>query len=195
MEIIQKKRGIKHIFTYEEGHFNFAYQDRTGSGDIDVNYGDFPTKSSTQIVQNDWLRNVGFLWCALGLFQIGYAIYSNAPLSGKGFWIMIGAACIAWAYFSKIKYSVFQTERGNILVIQDKNHDRIVSKLKSRRKSQLLSWYGDINPENDLQQEIAKFKWLKEQKIISEQDAEQKIAQAELLHRDNYTLPGEEKLN
>lgn len=108
---------------------------------------------------------------------------------------MIGAACIAWAYFSKIKYSVFQTERGNILVIQDKNHDRIVSKLKSRRKSQLLSWYGDINPENDLQQEIAKFKWLKEQKIISEQDAEQKIAQAELLHRDNYTLPGEEKLN
>lgn len=191
MEFVQKKRSNKHTFTLHDDYFNFAYEDKSGSGDADMSYADFPKKSSVQIEQNEWIRNVGYLWIALGVFQFGYAIYSNAPLSGKGFWILIGSLCVIWAYFSKVKYSVFRSEKGNVFVIQDKQHDQIVDELNKRRKSQLLKWYGDVNPENDLDNEIQKFKWLVAQGVISEEESERKIAQAELLHRDNFELPGE----
>ena len=184
MKIVQKKKSNKHTFTFKDEHFNFAYMDNSGSGDTDFNYADFPQKSSVQIEQNIWLRNVGYLWCMLGIFQLGYAIYSEVSLSGKGFWIMVGLVCLAWAHFSKVKYSVFRAERGNIFVIQDKFHDQIIGELNSRGKKQLLSWYGEVNPENDIENEIGKFKWLVEQEVITEEESAQKIAQAVLIHNE-----------
>jgi hypothetical protein len=191
MEIIQKKKSNKHTFTFHDEYFNFAYEDKSGSGDMDLNYADFPQKSSIQIEQNEWLRNVGLLWLALGVFQLGFAIYSEASLSGKGFWMTLGVICITWAYFSKVTYTVFRSDRGSIYVIQGKQHDKIIEELNARRKSQLLSWYGEVNPENDLEREIEKFKWLADQNIITNEESEQKIAQAELLNQDNFALPGE----
>ncbi|WP_213997923.1 hypothetical protein [Arsukibacterium sp.] len=190
MEFMQKKNSNKHTFTFQDEHFNFAYEDKSGSGDTDFSYADFPKKSSIQIEQNEWLRNVGYLWIALGIFQLGYALYSNASLSGKGFWILLGAVCVSWAYFSKVKYTVFRTESGNVFVIQDKQHDQIISEINSRKKSQLLNLYGDVNPENSLENEINKFKWLAAEAIITQDESQKKIAQAQLMANDKADLPG-----
>ena len=194
MEFIQKKRGVKQTFTLRDDHFNFAYEDKSGSGDIDLNYVDFPQKSSVSIEQNEWLRNVGLLWIALGVAQIGWAIFNDLSLSGKGFWLMVGMACVLWAHFSKTRYSVFRTERGNVLVMQNKQHQQIVETLHARRKAQLLDWYGDVNPDNELENEIRKFQWLGEQDVMTQAESEQKIAQAQLLHNSQYESP-ETKLN
>ena len=153
-----------------------------------------PQKSSVQIERNEWIRNVGYLWLAIGVLQLGYAIYSQAPLTGKGFWILLGVLCLLWAYFSKVMYTVFRTERGSVFVIQGKHHDQIIDEINARRKSQLLRWYGEVNPDNDLANEISKFRWLVDQGVMSPEESEEKIAQAELLQRDNFELPGE-KLN
>ena len=194
MEFIQKKRGVKQTFTLKDDHFNFAYEDKSGSGDIDLNYVDLPQKSSVSIEQNEWLRNVGLLWIALGVAQIGWAIFNDLSLSGKGFWLMVGMACVLWAHFSKTRYSVFRTERGNVLVMQNKQHQQIVETLHARRKAQLLDWYGDVNPDNELENEIRKFQWLVEQDVMTQAESEQKIAQAQLLHNSQYESP-ETKLN
>ena len=194
MEFIQKKRGVKQTFTLRDDHFNFAYEDKSGSGDIDLNYVDFPQKSSISIEQNEWLRNVGLLWIALGVAQIGWAILNDLSLSGKGFWLMVGMACVLWAHFSKTRYSVFRTERGNVLVMQNKQHQQIVETLHARRKAQLLDWYGDVNPDNELESEIRKFQWLVEQDVMTQAESEQKIAQAQLLHNSQYEST-ETKLN
>ena len=194
MEFIQKKRGVKQTFTLRDDHFNFAYEDKSGSGDIDLNYVDLPQKSSVSIEQNEWLRNVGLLWIALGVAQIGWAIFNDLSLSGKGFWLMVGMACVLWAHFSKTRYSVFRTERGNVLVMQNKQHQQIVETLHARRKAQLLDWYGDVNPDNELESEIRKFQWLVEQDVMTQAESEQKIAQAQLLHNSQYEST-ETKLN
>ncbi|TAK62729.1 hypothetical protein [Methylobacter sp.] len=188
MKIVQKKRSNKHTFTFNDESFNFAYEDKKGSDDVDMRYADFPQKSSVSIEQNEWLRNVAYLWCGLGLYQLGYAIYSDASLSGKGFWLINGLVCLAWAHLSKVKYSVFKTDRGNIFVIQDKKHDLIVKEINERRRKQLLQWYGEIDMENEPENEIRKFNWLCEQKVISKEEAEIKIAQIELAHKNNMPL-------
>lgn len=188
LKVVQKKNGVTHVFTFQEDVVNFAYKDKSGSGDREINYGDFPNKSSIQIEQNEWVRNVGFLWILLGLFQLGSAYVAGAPLSGKGLWVALGLGCLAWAYMSIIKYTVLQTSNGGVFVIQDKYHDQIMSTIKERRKKQLLNWYGNINSEGDLEEEINRFKWLHNQGVLTKEESENKIAQAELLFKDEFNV-------
>lgn len=180
MKIEQKKLSNRHTFTFGADSFNFAYRDKSGSGDVDMVYADFPLKSSTRIEQNMWLRNVGFLWAVLGLVQMGYALVSARSLSGTGFWLLLGLACLMWAHLSKVTYTVFSAERGSVWVIQDaKSHDQIIDEIQSRKKSQLLALYGDINLDNGLDREVGKFRWLAEQRALSTEEAERRIAQVQ----------------
>jgi cbb3-type cytochrome oxidase subunit 3 len=183
MEIKQKRLSNNHTFTFNEESLNFAFKDKSGSDDFDLNYADFPEKFSISIEQNEWLRNVGILWCLLGCYRIGTALYNELPLSGTGFWFFLGLICLVWYALTKTKYSVFKTEAGNVFIINDKNHDKIIAEMTSRKKSQLLKWYGDINLDNDLENEISKFNWLVKQNVISQEEAEEKIAQVEFAHK------------
>lgn len=178
MKIEQRKLSNRHTFTFETDRLNFAYRDKSGAGDIDIPYADFPLKSSTRIDQNFWLRNVGYIWCAVGAIQIALALFTDRPLIGAGFWLLLGVGCLLWAHFTKVTYSVFSTDRGSVWVIQDpNNHDRVIDEIRSRRRAQLLAWYGDINLENGLDKEIGKFRWLEEQQALTTEEAEQRIAQ------------------
>lgn len=189
IKIKQKRFSNNHTFTFNDESLNFAFKDKSGSDDFDLNYADFPEKSSTSIEQNEWLRNVGALWCLLGSYKIGTAIYNDLPLSGTGFWLIIGLICLVGFALTKTKYSVFKTEGGNIFIINDKNHHKIIAELTSRKKLQLLKWYGDINLENELNIEINKFNWLVEQNVISKEEAEEKIAQVEFAHNNETSQP------
>ena len=183
MEIKQKRMSNHHTFTFNDESLNFAFKDKSGADDFDLNYADFPEKSSLSIEQNEWLRNVGILWCILGCYRIGTSIYNDLPLSGTGFWLFIGLICLVWFACTKTKYSIFKTEAGNVFVIKDKNHDKIISEMETRKKAQLLKWYGDINLENELENEINKFNWLVKQNVMSQAEAEEKIAQVEFAHK------------
>lgn len=69
-------------------------------------------------------------------------------------------------------------DRGSVWVIQDgKHHDHIIDEIRSRRKNQLLAWYGELNLENVREKEVAKFRWLAEQQVITEYEARSRIAQ------------------
>ncbi|RJG48386.1 hypothetical protein [Motilimonas pumila] len=185
MEFVQKKGSTKHTFIFKDDFFNFAYKEKSGSGDIDFNYGDLPEKSSVKIEENEWLRNVGYLWCGLGVAFSVYDSYNLAALTINSFWIVTGALCVLWAFFTKVTYTVFQTERGNIYVMKDKKHDAVVDELTARRKKQLLSWYGDINPNNELESEIDKFKWLVKQNVMTDEEANIKIAEVKFNHTNH----------
>lgn len=180
MMIEQQKFSNRHTFTFSSDSLNFAYRDRSESGDIDIPYAEFPLKSSIQVAQNLWLRSVGFLWCALGVIEVVFALFTRATLAGTGFWLLLGIGCLLWAHFTKVAYTVLSTNRGSVWVIQDANdHDRIMNEIRSRRKEQLLALFGDIHLENGLDKEVRKFRWLAEQQALTAEQAEQRIAQVQ----------------
>ncbi len=184
MEIKQKKLSNQHTFTFNEHSLNFAFKNKSGAEDVDVEYGTFPDKSSLLIEQNDWLRNVGILWFLLGALNIGRAVFSDNPVTGTGLWLFLGIICLIWFAVTKVRYSVFKTETSNIFVIQNGQHDHIIDEISKRKKAQLLQWYGDVNVDNDPESEINKFRWLAEQNVITKVQAEEKIAQVEFAHKD-----------
>lgn len=194
MEIVQKKLSNKHTFTFDEASFNFAFEDKTGSDNVDMAYAHFPQKSSVSIEQNHWLRNVGILWCIIGVLQLVLSFSAEGPLTVKTFWLMLGILCLIWFRYSKVVYSVFKGEAGNVFVIQNPEHDRIIDEINTRRKTQLLDWYGEINLENDPENEIDKFKWLSTEKVLTQEEAQQKISEVEYAHRTKVDI-AQDQLN
>lgn len=184
MEIFQKKGSNRYTFTFKDDVVNFAYKDKSGSGDADIRYADFPKKCLILIEQNEWLRNVGFLWIFVGVVQIGFAITYDDFRSGVGFWLLVGIICVVWSYSTKITNSVFKTDHANVFVIQDSKHDQIVSELQARRRAQLLEWYGQIDFRGDRDKETAKFNWLLEEGILSQQETDIKLAEIEAAFSD-----------
>jgi hypothetical protein len=180
MKVEQKKFTNKHVFTFDAETLNFAYEDKTGSGDIDVPYGELPFKSSVRIDKNQWLSNVGYLWCAIGIFQAAFALYVGHFTAGSVFWLILGALCILAAHLTVLTYTVLPSQRGTVYVIQDgKTHDTIVNEIYKRRKTQLLSWYGEIDAESDADKEIARVMWLYEQKALTKEELDVRLAQIE----------------
>lgn len=190
MKIEQKKFSNIHSFEFKDNLFNFSYSDKSGSGDIDVAYANLPRKTSVRIDDNSWWRNAGFIWCCIGVLQIGLAIASGKSTAGTGLWLVVGLICLAVYHLSRVKYTVLSFEGGNVFIIQDgKTHDKVLSELMNRRKSQLLSLYGEIDLESTIEREKAKFEYLKEQGILSVEEVDTKIRQAkEALGTEPETL-------
>lgn len=179
MKIEQKKLSNKHTFSFHEKNFNFSYSDRSGSGDVDVAYANLALKSSTRIEDNSWWRNAGYVWCGIGVVNVGLALAAGQSPAGRAFWLYVGLACLAVYAATRVKYTVIGFGSGNVYVIQDnKTHDKILDELMSRRKAQLLSLYGEVDLENDLERETAKFAYLVEQGVISKEEADDKIRRA-----------------
>lgn len=180
MKITQSKAGNTLTFDFQENHLAYEYEDKTGSGGTDVRYVDFPQRTGKLIERNEWLQNVGYLWLALG------AVLSVISAMGEGdlklsIWLFIGLGCVAWARWQTVVYTTLNTDQGKLFIIQDKQHDTILGEIQNRKHTQLLRWYGEINPDNDLDVEINKYNWLVEQGALSREQADEKIAQAKNL--------------
>lgn len=177
MEMKQKKFSNQTKLEFFDEELKYTIRDKSATADFRISYAQFPVSSNLFEERNEWLRNVGLLWVALGVFILGSAIVADESIRGKGFWILIGGICLLAYKFSATKYSVFPTENGKIFIIQDKQHDAIIAEINKRKKEQLLARHGEIDRGNDPDHEIAKFIWLKEQGVLSSEEAEKKIEQ------------------
>ena len=179
MKIEQKKLSNVHTFDFKDKFFNFAYKDKSGSGDVDVAYANLSSKSSIKIEDNTWWRNAGYVWCVIGILNVGMGLAAGEGAAGRGFWLLVGLVCLGVYYATQVKYTVIGFEGGNVFVIQDgKTHDQVIAELMTRRKGQLLSLFGEVDMESNLERERSKFEYLKDQGILSTEEADAKIRQA-----------------
>ena len=177
MVIRQKKFGNELTFTFRPDAVNYALRDSTGSREVDVPYADIPKKPGVLIEQNRWLLNVGYLWGVLGLLQVAFALFAGRDLAGVAFWLVLGGGCIAWSRLRTVRYTVFETPQGALYVIQgDEHHDRIVEELGERKKQQLLAWYDGVETDKPIDHQIAKFRWLHDQGVLTATEVDARIA-------------------
>lgn len=126
-----------------------------------------------------WRLDRRFRNTDMGYSMVDYGLANGQGAAGRGFWLIVGLVCLAVYWISRVKYTVIGFEGGSVFIIQDnKTHDSIRNELMKRRKAQLLSLYGEVDLENDLEREKAKFEYLCEQGVISKEEANAKIRQA-----------------
>lgn len=75
---------------------------------------------------------------------------------------------------------IYRRDSGDVRVVEDTKLDFIHTQLMERRKRQFLSLYGKVDADELPEDEIAKFNWLVEQRVLSQQQADTKIAEVEV---------------
>ncbi|MBL4616887.1 MAG: hypothetical protein JKY46_04270 [Robiginitomaculum sp.] len=174
-EIIQKKFFNTIKFDFGAESFKYYHKDNQTEEQFRIAYTSVPNDRSTFTDKNLWLRNVGFIWCLLGVIILGLGAADGSLSIADGLWLLLGAICLVVFKYSQVKYTIFRTAKGNVLVLQNDDHDKIVQEIFNHRREQFLMVYGDINSENDINEEIGKFKWLRDEGVITDNEFDKKI--------------------
>lgn len=182
MEFAQKRMATQTWFTFEERELKHRVRDNSGEVKFAVDYTAIPPNQRIVFSRNNWLRNVGFLWCALGAVNIGLALAGGDLGLGSAFWVFIGLGCLAFYRLTWSEFTILDTREGPIWIIKDKQHDDILAAIDQRRKTQLLAWYHGLDFADDPNAEVQAIEWLVKQEAMSRNEGEKRIADIQRTH-------------
>ena len=186
MDISQKSFSNKTRFEFGEENLGFTVEDKSGSQSFIVAYGSIPTDVGMIEEKNIWYRNVGLLWSLIGFFIMAQSYLSHGELIGS-FWFILGIGCLIVYWVVKTRYTVIDTQKGRLFIINNEQRDIIMEEIDTRRKGQWYSWYGTINFENQPSNEINKYIWLLEKDVISEKEYNESVSQIISYHNLKLT--------
>ena len=70
----------------------------------------------------------------------------------------------------KSEYTVIDSVKGSVAILRDKHHDSILGELQRRRIAQLRLNFSEIDFNNDLDSELRKHAWLRQEGVISREE-------------------------
>lgn len=174
MEILQNRNSNRIRYAFSEDEVQYSIQDSSGSRSFSVAYSDISRDRQTFTERNAWLRNAGLLWIGLGA-----VITALAAIKGQfapSMWLFIGAGCYAVYHFRTTHFTIVPSEKGNLLVIDGDEGQRILKEIESRRADYYRREY-DFMPEGDSpDQHRNRFKWLHREGALSEDELKQRLA-------------------
>ena len=177
MKFEQRRLSTRTSFEFGDTELTYSVRDRSGERDFVKDYAEIPLGKRRVFDRNEWLRNVGLLWCLIGIANIGLGLYSNQFSLWSGFWLVIGSGCLAFYAFSKKSFTVIDVDGGPVFILEDKQFPTILAEIETRRKTRLYNLYGALNLENDPDNERGKIEWLVRQKVLSREEADLQLAQ------------------
>lgn len=175
MEITQKRNSTTTRFVFGDDELEFAWKDSSGGRSFSLPYTEISRDRQTLEERNQWLRNVGLIWIALGLFQMGMDLFKQRPVT-LDIWLVLGAACYLVYRLRVTKFTIVPSEKGNILVIDDKDAKRIIGEIESRRGAQLRAEYDFVPEDASLEDQRRRLKWLHREGALSDQELQQRLA-------------------
>lgn len=177
MEFSQKRMATHTWFTFDERELTHRVRDNSGEIEFSVEYAAIPPSKRIVFNRNNWLRNVGVIWCVLGAIQIGLALRAGELGIGSAFWVFIGVGCLGFYRATWSEFTVLDTSEGPIWIIKDKQHDEIFSAIADRRKSHLIAWYHSLDFDDDPMREVQTIEWLIKHDAMTKQEGEARIAE------------------
>ncbi len=178
MEIGQKRFSNRIAFTFHEEELDYRIEDSSGSRAFSVSYQDISRDRQTFEERNEWLRNVGLLWIALGVVLTGMSYFGEGPFRFS-FWLLIGAGCWAVYKFRRTSFTLVPTEKGNLCVINDADGSRVLAEIASRRAASFRRHYDFLDPGETPQQQQNRYRWLHREGALSDEQLQQRLSMTE----------------
>lgn len=178
MEIKQSRNSNRIRYAFGEDELNYTLQDSSGSRSFSVQYTEISRDRQTLEERNQWLRNAGLLWIALGGVLTAMSYFGEGPFR-MSFWVWIGAGCYAVYWFRRTKFTILPSEKGNLLVIDNADGPRLIEEIESRRAAQFLREYDFLDADETPQQQHKRFKWLHSEGALSDDGLQKRLAMIE----------------
>ncbi|MCG8473277.1 MAG: hypothetical protein MI742_15660 [Desulfobacterales bacterium] len=182
MEIEQKKWFNRSRYTFEAERLTCAQGDQSRSVTFVVNYADIPLDTQAIEERQSWLRHAALIFTFLAAVQLGLGFVMVVPEFWAISFALTGLFCSLMHRFLVTRFTAIKTDSGFIRIICDAKHDTIIEEVMTRRRKQMLLWYGEIDYTNDPGEEIRKFHWLKSQGVIGEDEFESIRNRIEVFH-------------
>lgn len=168
MEISQRNFWNKTNFQFGEESLKYTIKSDSQSSSFSVKYNAISTDPSEIQTKNSSTRIFGILFIVVGIVHVTLQFFKTGSVAFS-LWFAIGLLFFVTYYLTKTAYTILQTEKYAIGIIKDSKHDKIYNEIITRRKNLFLSMYGEIDYENNPDDEMNKFIWLKNQNYISEE--------------------------
>ena len=183
MEIEQKRYFNRTRFTFDDDRLTFTMKHDGGSRSFDVNYSEIPMENAGMEERTPWFRNAGVVLLIAWLCRTLVGIVDPASAPGLSLhWPLAATCCLLIYRYLVTNFTIFNTDAGELYLICDDHYEEILNEIMTRRKSQLLSWYGEIDYANDPGEEIRKFHWLKMQGAIDDDEFQTIRTRIEVFH-------------
>ena len=152
----------------------YRVEDSSGSRTFNVAYTELSRDRQELLERNEWFRNAGMLWMLIGVVFTALSFGGERPAISLWFWI--GLLCYLIFRLRTTHYTIIPSDKGNLLVIHNGDHDRIVKELEMRRADQFRREY-DFVPDGDEPDNYRKrLDWLKREGALSDEDVEKRWA-------------------
>ena len=181
MNISQRNFWNKTSFQFGEDTLKYSIKSESKTSTFSVKYEEISTDLAEYGTTSNSFRNFGILMIIVGVVHLSIMFLGKGSLAFS-VWFAIGLLFLVTYFLTKTAYSVIQTDRYSILIIKDKKHDKIFTEIYKRRKNRYLLLYGDIDYENDQNDEINKFLWLKVHNMISERKYKEIVTKIKMYH-------------
>jgi len=178
-EYSQKNTDTQTRFTFEKKSFRYFVKDKHSKGEFTIPYDSVKPDISEVSESNDLFKNYSIYCFMVALIYIPIAIFSSAKNLKVIFapFFLVAAIIFYYLYIrSKATYLVLQSSIKTIYIIKDHQHDEILQRILNERKNIYLAEYGTVNLKNNPVEELKRFEWLLEQKVITQTEYE-KIAE------------------
>ncbi|MFC5578271.1 hypothetical protein ACFPOA_09650 [Lysobacter niabensis] len=174
MEVLQRRHSnhIRYAFGADELHY--FIEDSSGSRSMSVAYSEISLDRQVFIERNAWLRNAGLLWLALGA-----VITALAAIRGEfapSMWLFIGAGCYAVYRLRTTRFTIVPSEKGNLLVIDGEDGQRILKEIESRRADYFRREYDFMPKDETAEQHRNRYRWLHKEGALSDDELRQRLA-------------------
>ena len=178
-EYRQKRLSNRMRFVFGEKKLAYTFEDSQHRQRFALEYDEVPFTQTEFTERFEALRAVAFFWGALAIvFLLGAIADRVVPYATV---VLAALGGLAYLGYRKLdaSFTVFDTPPGRLLIAQDKQHDDILGEIVSRRRDMILKSHGEVDAENDPEQERAKFAWLRERGIITEDEYQAKLREIE----------------
>ena len=179
MEIKQRAGWVYTQFEFGDEVLHYTHRTMTATRARAISYAAIELEERSTLVR----QNLWFLILGIALFMVGGVML----LSGMGLQsleLLIAGTLIAIWGFRKTRYVLIEVDRSEpILILADSDFDEIMKELSNRRKDLWRKLYADYDPMADPRDELRKFEWLLERKVISPEDFEWVRSEIEMSQR------------
>ena len=174
MEVQQRHGATRLRYRLDTDSVEYRVEDSSGSRTFNVAYTELSRDRQELLERNEWFRNAGMLWMLIGVVFTALSFGGERPAISLWFWI--GLLCYLIFRLRTTHYTIIPSDKGNLLVIHNSDHDRIVNELETRRADQFRREY-DFVPDGDEPDNYRKrLDWLKREGALSDEDVEKRWA-------------------
>ena len=165
------------------GEVGFVYstEDALQKHRLTIGYMDLPNLKAPLNQVEDTHRIGYYIAICFGLVGIvQFLITATIVDSPEGrllsfVWVCIALSILVAARLLRVTYTIIDTSGGRVSIIHDSKHDEILEALHEHRKNTYLAKFGTIGGNNTEEEELDKFRWFRDEAIISEDEYHQKV--------------------